>query len=141
MNDSSIHEAVRAKLIMHGADRTIDGRLTLNDAVLFSLFVQLERAKRLTSFDAVLEVVTKVETYVALLEKRQLVVFAYMYLHFSELAPCQQGPDETLPNGKIRKSAVFDRPISDEERLIGLWASVKWVGVGERFLRLIYANG
>ena len=141
MNDSSIYEAVRSMLITHGADCTADGRRTLNDARLFSLFVQLERVKRIASFDGVLEVVTKIEAHIALLEKRQLIIFAYMYLKFSELTPCRHELDETLPDGKTRKSNIFDRAISDEERLIGLWASVKYEGVGEHLLRLVYTNG
>ncbi len=141
MSDSSIYEAVKSKLITHGVDRTVDGRLTLNDARLFSLFVQLERVKRMGSFDGVLEACAEIEAYLALLGKRQLIVFAYMYLKFSELTPCTHELDETLPHGKVRKSGIFDRAISDEERLIGLWASVKYESVGQHLLRLVYASG
>lgn len=141
MDDSSIFEAVKSKLITHGVERTVDGSLTLSDARLFSLFVQLERAKRMASFDGVLKVFKEIETHLALLEKRQLVVFAYMYLRFSELTPRTHELDETLPDGKFRKSSIFDTAISDEEQLIGLWATVKYEGVGKHLLRLVYANG
>ncbi len=141
MNDSSIYKTVKAKLITHGVDRTADGRLTLTDAELFSLFVQLERAKERASFDAVLEVCAKMEAHLAHIGKRQLIVFAYMYLRFSELTPATQELDALLPDGKVRKSWIFRRPVSDEEMLIGLWARVRYDAVREHMLRLVYANG
>lgn len=141
MSDSSIYEAVKSKLITHGVDRTVDGRRTLNDARLFSLFVQLERVKRMASFDGVLEVCAEIEAYLTLLEKRQLIVFAYMYLSFSDLTPRKRECDVTLQDGAVRKSIIFDRAISDEEQLIGLWASVKYRSVGDHLLRQVYANG
>jgi hypothetical protein len=141
MNDSSIYKTVKAKLITHGVDRTADGRLTLTDVELFSLFVQLERVKGIASFDGVLEVCTEIEARLAHLGKRQLIVFAYMYLSFSDLTPRIQEPDEVLPDRKVRKSYIFGRDVSDEERLIGLWARVKYDAVGEHMLRLVYANG
>ncbi|GHC09603.1 hypothetical protein GCM10007291_02280 [Gemmobacter nanjingensis] len=141
MKNSSIYKTVRAKLITHGVDRTADGRLTLTDAELFSLFVQLERVKGIASFDGVLEVCAEIEAHVAHLGKRQLIVFAYMYLSFSDLAPRIHEPDEVLPDRKVRKSYVFGREVSDEEMLIGLWARVKYEAVGEHMLRLVRANG
>jgi hypothetical protein len=140
MSDSSIYEAVKTKLITHGVSSTADGRRTLNDARLFLLFVQLERAKRLAGFDGVLDACQKLETYLSLIGQQKLIVFAYMYLRFSELTPNKHELDETLQDGKVRKSAVYARAISDEERLIGLWATVKYEAVGTHLLRLIHAT-
>lgn len=141
MNDSSIYSTVKAKLIRHGVDRMADGRLTLTDVKLFSTFVQLERVKRIASFDGVLEVCAEIEAHLARLGKRQLIVFAYMYLSFSDLTPRIHERAEVLPGGKVRKSYIFDRAISDEEMLIGLWARVEYEAVGDHLLCLIYANG
>ncbi|MPM43163.1 hypothetical protein SDC9_89836 [bioreactor metagenome] len=141
MNDSSLYKTTKAKLITHGVNRTADGRLVLTDVKLFSLFAKLERLKGMPSFDGVLEVCLEIETHVARLGKRQLIVFAYMYLSFSDLTPRLHERDEVFPDGKVRKSYIFDRTVSDEEMLIGLWARVKYESVGQHMLRVIYANG
>lgn len=95
----------------------------------------------MASFDGVLEVCAEMEAYLAHLGKRQLIVFAYMYLYFSELAPRVREIDETLQNCRVRKSVIFARAISDDEQLIWLWASVKYNRVGDQLLRVVYANG
>ena len=95
----------------------------------------------MASFDGVLEVCSEMEAHLAHLGKRQFIVFAYMYLCFSDLTPFEQKLDELLPDGKVQKSQIFRRAISEEERLIGLWARVKYEAVGDNMLRLVYANG
>ena len=112
----------------------------MSDKKLFLLFVALERAVRKSSFDAVQSVVLEIENYLSTIEKRQLMVFAYMYLRFSDLTPSQSELDEQLPDGRIRKSAVFSRRVTDEEMLIGLWARVKYKQVGKELLRVVYAD-
>jgi len=140
MLDPSIYFAVRTKLVTHGVDRSPDGLITLSDRQLFLMFVELERARRDTNFDKVLAVVNGMELYLASIGKRHVIVFAYMYLGFSELSPRSTELDEKLPDGRIRKAQVYDNPVSDEARLIGLWARVKYDQLGERFLAIVYSS-
>jgi len=140
MTNTSIYQFVKNKLGTHGVENTKGGLLVLSDKKLFLLFVALERAVRKSSFDAVQSVVLEIENYLSTIEKRQLMVFAYMYLRFSDLTPSQSELDEQLPDGRIRKSAVFSRRVTDEEMLIGLWARVKYKQVGKELLRVVYAD-
>lgn len=139
MTKASIYQFVKDKLLTHGIEKTEDGALILHDQKLFSLFVELERAVRKGSFDAVQTAALGVETYLISIEKRRLMAFAYMYLRFSDLAPKITKADEHLPDGCVRKSSDYRRQVSKEEMLIGLWATVKFEQEGEKFLRVVYA--
>ncbi|GAA6180675.1 MULTISPECIES: hypothetical protein [unclassified Shimia] len=134
-----IYKYVKDKLITHGVENTSDGQLTLSDNKLFKQFVKLERASRSGSFDAVQAAVLEIETYLLAIEKRQLMVFAYMYLRFSDFTPKLTKPDENLGDGRVGKSYEFERQVSDEEMLIGLWAKVKYEQEGEALLRVVCA--
>ena len=68
------------------------------------------------------------------------MAFTYMYLHFSDFTPVRTEVDEYLEDGWIKKSKVFRNNVSDEEMLIGLWATVQYELVGQAFLRIKYAN-
>lgn len=68
-------------------------------------------------------------------------MLAYMYLCFSDLTPFDQELDGLLPDGQVQKSRIFRRAVSEEERLIGLWARARYEAVGDHMLRLVYANG
>jgi hypothetical protein len=138
MTDASIYQFVADKLITHGVRNTEDGMRVLNDQKLFSFFVQLERAVRVSSFDAVQKSALEIENYLISIKKRQVMAFVYLYIRFSEFTPIQTVLDEELPDGRIRTSQVFSRRVTDEERLIGLWAKVKYQQVGERFLQVVY---
>lgn len=138
MSESSIYKSVKDKLITHGVMNTEDGFTTLNDKLLFKMFVELERAKSLPSFDDVQLVATKIDNYLASIGKRQVMAFVYMYLRFSDLTENQIEPDEVFPDGRVRKSGVFVRDVSDEERLIGLWGTVKYKQFGEEYLGVVY---
>lgn len=140
MSTASTYQFVKDKLATHGVEKTEDGFLTLSDQRLFSLFVELERAARQGSFDTVQAAALKIENYLISIEKRQLMAFVYMYLRFSEFTPKRNRVDEHLPDGCVRKSYDFSRQVSDEERLIGLWASVKYKQEGEKFLRVVYTT-
>ncbi len=140
MTTESIYQFVKDKLATLGVEKTEDGLLTLSDQRLFLLFVELERAARQGSFDAVQVAALKIENYLISIEKRQLMAFAYMYLRFSEFTPKRTRADEHLPDGCVRKSKDFPRQVSDEEMLIGLWARVKFDQAGEKFLRVVYAT-
>lgn len=140
MTEVSIYQFVKDKLTTHGVDKTPDGRLTLTDQKLFSLFVDLERAVRESSFDAVQSASFRIEEYLSTLEKRQLMAFVYMYLRFSDFTPKRTLLEEPLEDGGVRKCTEYRRQVTDEEALIGLWARVKHDQVGERLLRVVYSD-
>jgi len=140
MTKASIYQFVKDKLITHGVEKTKGGLLILSDQKLFSLFVYLERAARNCSFDAVQSAAKEIEKYLISIEKRELMAFTYMYLRFSDFTPKVTKADEHLQNGRVRKSKEFLRQVTDEEVLIGLWATVKYDQEGEKFLRLVYAT-
>ncbi len=140
MIESSIYQFVRDKLVTHGVNNTDDGSLTLNDKPLFSLFVNLERSKRASDFDSVLSTANEIETHLISINKRQVMVFVYLYLKFSVFTPKLREADEIQANGSVKKSSIFRRDISDEEMLIGLWATVKYGQIGEKYLRVVYAT-
>jgi len=140
MTKDSIYQYVRDKLLTHGVEKTKNGRLILSDQKLFSLFVGLERAKRSGSFDAVQAVTGAIESYLTPLNKKHLIAFAYLYLRFSDFTPKQLEPDERLPDGRVRKSAIFTIDVTDEQMLIWLWARVKFDEFGKHFLRAVYAD-
>lgn len=140
MTEISIYQFVKEKLVTHGVENTEDGALTLQDRYLFSLFVDLERAVRNSSFDATQSAVQKIENYLVSIEKRQIMAFAYLYLKFSEFTPALIEADEYLQNGRVRKTKEFLRQISDEEMLIGLWATVKYDQEGKRLLGAVHAT-
>lgn len=140
MAQDPIYQFVKDKLVAHGVKKTPDGLMTLTDLTLFSLFVDLERAVRASSFDSVQSRVLEIENYLVSINKLQLIAFAYMYLVFSDFRPKLTKIDEHLPNGRIRKCQEYLRDVSEEEVLIGLWARVKYDKVGKAFLRVIYAS-
>ena len=140
MAEAPIYQFVRDKLVTHGVEGTKDGLLTLTDQKLFSLFVDLERAARESSFDAIQSAAVGIESYLISIGKRQLMAFTYMYLRFSDFTPKLTEPDELLPDGRVRQSRVYLSQVSDEEMLIGLWAKVKFDQEGEAFIRVIYAS-
>ena len=141
MSDESIYQYVREKLKVHGVEKTKGGRLILSDKELFSLFVALERAKRNSSFDAVQSAADKIESHLISLGKKELIAFAYLYIRFSDFTPKKLEPDELLPDGHLRKSAIFATDVTNEQMLIGLWARVKYDAVGEKFLQAVYRGG
>lgn len=140
MSTPSIYQFVENKLVKHGVEKTKDGLLILSDKDLFKLFVDLERAARAANFDRVQSATHAIENHVVSMGKRHLMAFVHMYIRFSECSPKRTEADEYLADGSVRKSMVFARAVSDEERLIGLWARVKEKQQGEAFLRVVYAD-
>ncbi|WP_170760941.1 hypothetical protein [Ruegeria lacuscaerulensis] len=140
MNETSIYQAVRSKLITHGADKTKEGRVTFKDPNLFGLFVKLEKAAKGSSFSATQSTVQEIEDYAFSIGKRHLVVFALMYLRFSDLTPKTWELDEELPDGKVKTTNIYERELSEEEMLIGLWAKVRYDSVGQDYLSAVYKD-
>ena len=134
----NLYAHVKAKLIGHGVQNSGHGRLVLSDKRLFLLFVGLERAVRARSFDAVRARVDDIEHHATSLRCRHVVVFAYMYLSLSPLAPRRTYPDVAGPDGRIRKCFDYDRTVSDEERLIGDWARIWCHRYAKHCFRALY---
>lgn len=130
----SIYEFVVEKLKTHGVERSKRGSRVLQDQKLLLMFVDLERAVRNRSFDAVLAAASSIEEFLEAMDERPLLAFVYMYLGFSDLTPKMTEADRELSDGRIQKTYIFAKQITDEERLIGLWAKVKYEEVGNAFL-------
>lgn len=136
----SIYEFVRQKLITHGVDRTPDGLLTIENHYLFLGFVKLERAVKIADFDAVQSRVNKIDERARSLGKRHLVVFAYMYLYFSDATPRKTHAETKTNDGAILRSAEYPRAVTPEERLIADWGRIWFERCGASLLRVVYAS-
>ncbi len=137
---SSIYEFVRKKLNSHGADRTPDGLIALQNKPLFLAFVQLERAVRIADFDAVQSAVRKIDERAGALGKRHLIVFAYMYLRFSDATPKMIYADVRQDDGGVLRTVEYHRPVTPEERLIADWGSLYDERYGRRLRQAVYAS-
>ena len=140
MTGPSIYDQVRAKLLTLGVSNAPTATPLLEDPGLLKLLVALERALQAASFSEVQAAVSEIEAQLDSIGKRPLLVFAYMYLRFSDLTPKIREPDAPLQDGRVRKSAVFTRDLSDEELLIGLWATVQYDRDGAQMLRWVYGT-
>ena len=136
----SIYEFVKKKLISHGVHRTPDGLITLENKLLFLAFVQLERAIRIADFDAVQSAVRRIDERVGSLGKRHLIVFAYMYLRFSDGTPRMTHADVRKDDGGVLRSVEYRRAVTPEERLIADWGSLCDERYGKRLLQAVYAS-
>ena len=131
---------VKAKLLTHGVENTRDGRLTISDRRLFLCFVRIERAVRLDDFETVRRSIQHLEGYASRIGKRHLVLFAYMYLAFSDGSPWKIQRDQQLKDGVVRKTFDYRREVSPNERLIADWAKLWYLSNARRFFRALYAN-
>ena len=136
----SIYEFVKKKLISHGVNRTPDGLVTLENKLLFLGFVQLERAVRTADFDAVLSAVKRIDERASSLGKRHLIVFAYMYLFFSDGTPKTTHADITKDDGGVLRTVEYRRAVTPEERLIADWGHLWLERCGKSLLRAVYAS-
>lgn len=136
----SIYEFVKQKLIAHGVDRTRDGLVTIENKYLFLGFVHLERAVRNADFDAVQRRVKIIDERVHSLGKRHLIVFAYMYLYFSDGTPKKTHAEITTNDGTVLRSVEYRRAVTLEERLIADWGRLLFERCGDSLLRAVYAS-
>lgn len=136
----SIYEFVKQKLISHGVDRTQDGLVTIENKYLFLGFVHLERAVRIADFDAVQCRVKIIDERACSLGKRHLIVFAYMYLYFSDGTPKKTHAEITTDDGTVLRSAEYRRAVTLEERLIADWGRLLFERCGDSLLRAVYAS-
>lgn len=136
----SIYKFVRQKLISHGADRSPDGMITIKNKLVFLGFVQLERAVRIADFIAVQSAVNKISEHVSSLGKQHLIIFAYMYLRFSDGTPKMTHSDVEIEGGGILRSVEYRRAVTPEERLIADWGRLRDEQFGRRMLPAVYAS-
>jgi hypothetical protein len=136
----SIYKSVRQKLISHGADRSPDGIITIKNKLVFLGFVQLERAVRIADFTAVQSAVKTISERVSSLGKQHLIVFAYMYLSFSDGTPKMTHSDVKIEGGGILRSVEYRRAVTPEERLIADWGHLRYNQLGRRMLGAVYAS-
>lgn len=136
----SIYETTKQKLITHGVQRTDDGSLTLRDKKLFLLFVALERARQLKDFDAILRAVARIDDYLRQIGKRHLLLFAYMYIRFSEFTPKRHEMESVQESGEIRHIKSYAKKLSQEEIAIGEWALAMYDRYEQTFFRAIYST-
>lgn len=136
----SIYIFVKRKLISHGVDRTPDGRVAIENKHLFLGFVRLERAVRIADFDAVQRAVKTIDGRANALGKRHLIVFAYMYLYFSDATPRKTLADVKADDGGVVRTVEYRRAVTPEERLIGDWGQLCFARYGDSLLRAVYAS-
>lgn len=137
---ASIYGFVKQKLISHGADKTPDGLITITNQLVFLDFVRLERAVRIADFNAVQSAVKTIDERVASLGKRHLIVFAYMYLSFSDGTPKMTHADVEMEDGGVSMLVEYRRAVTPEERLIADWGHLWYERFGKSLLGLVYAS-
>lgn len=137
---NSIYAVVKRNLKSLRVQNFSDGRLTIEDKRLFLDFVRLERAIRLSDFDAVQSAVEAIRDRTTLMGKRHVLVFAYMYARFSDATPKYTHSDIPLDGGGIRRTLDYRREVSPTDRLIGDWASVWYERYSQSFFRALYQS-
>lgn len=137
---NSIYKFVKSKLLSHGVRNTSDGHTIITDRALFLDFVRLERAVRLQEFSAVQSAVRLIEIRTSAMCKRHLLLFAYMYLKFSDGTPYVTHRDIVLAGGEIRRTVEYRRKVSQTERLICEWANDWCDRYSESYFRALYSS-
>lgn len=136
---TSIYAFVKQKLMRHGAHKSHDGRIILENSRVFLAFVRLERTVRMNDFQAVQSAVGVIENCLFSLGKRHLIVFAYMYLKFSDGTP-NYVKQAQMEDGSVHISSKYHRPVTAEERLIADWGRHMCNWLGRDLLRLVYLS-
>ena len=101
-------------------------------------FVGLERVFRASDFFAVQDVVEEIRTYTSKMGKPYLLVFAYMYLRFSDATPCYTHLPETTDTEKVRRTFDYLGAITSEKRLIGDWARILYDRYSPSFFKALH---
>ncbi len=114
--------------------------ITIVNKRVFLDFVRLERAVRRADFDAVQSAVNKIDERAVSLGKRHLVVFAYMYLYFSDGTSRNTHVDIQMKDSGILRSVEYRRAVTSEERLIADWGRIQFEQFGKSFLQAVYAS-
>ena len=135
----SIYVFVKQKLASHGAGKSPDGRITIENRQVFLGFVRLERAVRMVDFDAVQSAVNSIDRCVTSLGKHHLVAFAYLYIYFSNGCP-SKARETQMDDGGMLRSVEYRRAVTAEERLISDWGNLLFKQVGRSLLQIVYAS-
>ena len=104
--------------------------------VLFLLFVKLERSRRLADFASVQANVLQINSYVQSLGKEHILVFAYMYLCFSDASAAETYQPSISDNG-VTYGKRFRRAVTDEEIAINEWSSAWYDRYSKYFFRAL----
>lgn len=136
MTRQSIYVVTRAKLELHGAGRNATSRTILQDKKLFLLFVKLERATQTQDIELIQKSIEYIAIYLNSINKYYLIIFAYMYLYFSDYSTINPLP-EPLDNGWTRYKTDHSRQLSDEERTIHDWAGHMFHRYSNHFYRAL----
>ena len=137
----SIYAFTKEKLLTHGVHRSANGRVILSDKHLFLLFVKLERARRLADFCAVHSSVEEIASYTRKIGKVHLLMFAFLYIRFTEMTPRVIHRSEQLDNGDVRHIKDYGSAVSQQQIAIGEWAMAMYAKYARHFFRAIYSNG
>lgn len=137
----SIYEFTKQKLYTHGVQNSANGRVILNDKRLFLLFVKLERARRLADFCSVHSCVEEIGAYTKKIGKGHLLIFAFLYIEFTDLTPRVTQRSIQLENGDVRYTKDYERALSQSEIAIGEWATAMYARYERYFFRAIYSKG
>lgn len=130
----AIYQDTREKLMHHGVCETSAGRLILADATLFLKFVQLERAVRQDDFDHVQTAMRALETHACMIGKRQLLVYAYLYLMFPKTPENRQ---QAQHHPVSENGAPDNAAITADSTLIRSWAQRQFDRYGPAFFRAL----
>lgn len=134
--DENIYRFVKSKLELHGAGNTDEGSLVFGPEI-FVHFVALERAIRTEDFDAVLHQEARLNEVLCVLRKRELMAFFYLYAMFSNALP-EETKVDVFSDGCVMEEAMCREKTSDVQKLISLWGRVKYHGVGQALLGIVY---
>jgi hypothetical protein len=129
----TIYRFTKQKLITHGVENSVHGRTILNDKALFLLFVKLERARRLADFCVVELAVADIDSYLKRIGKRQLLIYAFMYIRFTDITPHNTSIIRLDGEGG-RLIKDYRRSLSQEEIAIGEWA----ISMSNRYRRRLF---
>ncbi|MFB2566900.1 hypothetical protein [Rhizobium sp. IMFF44] len=113
----------------------------MNDKRLFLLFVKLERARRLADFSAVHSSVEEIASYTKKIGKVHLLMFAFLYIRFTEMTPRAIHRSEQLDNGDVRYIKDYGRTLTQQQIAIGEWATAMYAKYERHFFRAIYSRG
>lgn len=101
------------------------------------MFVRLERARTFGDIFIIQKVADEIASYCRVIGKPHLMIFAFMYLRFSDLTPHVTHNGELLADGDIRYVKDYKRRLSQEEIAIGEWALSMYEKYERYFLRIV----
>jgi hypothetical protein len=114
--------------------------MILSERGLFLLFVKLERARRNADICMIQSCIEKIADYTKSIGKPYLLIFAFMYIRFSDYTPRVTHSGERLDSGDVRYMKDYKRPVSQSEMAIGEWATSMYDKYERHFFRAVYGK-